>query len=170
MNFTQRPAFSRMKGCGRSVGGQPFTLQRREPSRTRTESLTHPKLFRALQRQEQLHLVRQLQALALSQTLCSSSKNELSSQWLLEYLDFHILVSNELPIIFPSLEIMFMGHLGKRISSQFIIDKVYIFNNGIRTSGKLCNCTTRPPRLGVTLIQDYSPSDYTLWKKHKTWK
>lgn len=54
-----------------------------------------------------------------------------------------------------------MGHLGERISPQFIIDKVYIFNNGIRTSGKLYNCTISTPHLGFILIQDYWPNDFT---------
>lgn len=53
-----------------------------------------------------------------------------------------------------------MGHLGKRIGSQFIIDKVYIFINGIRTSEKLYNCTTNQPYLDFILTLDYSPSNF----------
>lgn len=56
---------------------------------------------------------------------------------------------------------MFLGHLGKRISPQFIMDKVYIFNNRIRTSQKLYNCTISPAQLGFILIQDYSSKDFT---------
>lgn len=53
-----------------------------------------------------------------------------------------------------------MGHLDKRISPQFIIDTVYIFNNGILTSQKLYNSTTSPTYLGFIFIQNYSPSDF----------
>lgn len=120
------------------------------------------KVLGALQRQRRPRIwaSHNLLAPALSHTLCSVSKDKLSSQRLLEWHDFHILVWNVLSLILPSLEIMFMGHLGKRISPQFIIDKVYIFNNGIRTSEKLYNCTMSPPHLGFILIHDYSPSNF----------
>lgn len=71
-------------------------------------------------------------AKAASEAWASGSPLALSSQQLLEQNDFPILGRKFLlPVILPSLEIMFMIHLGKRISPQFIIDKVYIFNNRI---------------------------------------
>jgi hypothetical protein len=76
------------------------------------------------------------------------------------------MIRNVLPIIFSSSEIMFMGHLGKRISSQSIIDKVYIFNNRIRTSEKLYNCTINPLHLDFILIRNYPPSDFMHFGKN----
>lgn len=48
-----------------------------------------------------------------------------------------------------------MGHLGKRISSQSIIDKVYIFNNRVRTLENLI--TALLAHVDFLSIQDYSP-------------
>lgn len=96
-----------------------------------------------------------LPALACFHTPSFVSEGKLSSQRLLERLDFHILVWNVLPVILSSSEITFMGHLGKRISSQSIIDKVYIFNNRVRTLENLI--TALLAHVGFLSIQDYSP-------------
>lgn len=84
-------------------------------------------------------------------------------------MTFIFRAENALPVILPSLEIMFMRHLGKRISPQFIIDKVYIFNNGIWTSE---NFTMAP-----LALHSWFPIHprwltqwlYMSWTKHKTW-